>query len=111
MAYCGPRGIPLSVFLGRVVGPGDPVWLLSDRDAALAWAEREARICKRCGTDPEAWDEDPLAFHAHLQQCKGCQEQQRASESPDARNGRGIAAVVVPGPAGVCPRCQPLEDD
>lgn len=102
MSYCGPRGIELDAFLR---------WSPRSQAAALAWAAADARKCKRCGTDPDEWAADPLAFHAHLQQCKGCQEQQRATESPDARQGRGIAAVVVPGPAGACPRCQPLEDD
>lgn len=111
MAYCGPRGIPLSVFLGRVVGPADPAWLASDRDAVLSWTSYEGRRCKNCGTHPEEWAEDRYAFHAHLAQCKGCQHQQRLTESRDAREaGRGIYAVMAQGPAAECPQCKPDDD-
>jgi hypothetical protein len=43
--YCAPRGIPLSVFLGRVIYPGDPQWLPEDTEAALWW---QANVCS-CG--------------------------------------------------------------
>ena len=101
MAYCGPKGIPLSEFLR---------WDQSDQDAALEWAAYEARRCGNCGTHPDEWDEGgAAAFHAHLTQCKGCQEQQRAAEAPEAA-GRGVYAVVLAGPPATCPRCQPLDD-
>jgi hypothetical protein len=49
MQYCGPRGIPLSVFLGRVVGPGDPQWLPEDVAAALKWQSEQDLLCPGCG--------------------------------------------------------------
>lgn len=57
MAYCGPRGIPRSMFLS---------WPDDDQDAALAWAELDRVVCKRCGTEHADWDPklggDPEAF-------------------------------------------------
>lgn len=46
LGYCASRGIPLSVFLGRVVYPGDPAWLDRDADAVLWW---QANVCSGCG--------------------------------------------------------------
>jgi hypothetical protein len=47
MAYCGPRGIARSRFLS---------WPAEDQDAALAWAQLDRTVCKRCGTEPADWD-------------------------------------------------------
>ncbi|NUR28508.1 MAG: hypothetical protein HOV83_22160 [Catenulispora sp.] len=107
MAYCGPRGIPLSVFLGRAVGPSDPQWLPDDRDAALGWAEFEGRRCKNCGTHPEEWADDKYAYHAHLTECIGCRQQQRRAEQDDAKEGHGRYAAMASGSAADCPRCKP----
>lgn len=67
MAYCGPRGIPLSVFLS---------WDQADQDAALTWAAHEARRCPACHTHPDEWNEDTGgrrdAYHAELVICPGC---------------------------------------
>jgi hypothetical protein len=49
LAYCGPRGVPLSVFLGRVVYPGEPQWLEDDAVAALEWLADEHGRCGGCG--------------------------------------------------------------
>lgn len=102
MDYCGPRGIALDAFLQ---------WPQRSQDAALEWQAYEAARCRSCGTHPEDWVDNQQAHHAHLQQCKGCREQQRLIESPEARQGRGVTAVVAPGPASACPRCKPLDDD
>lgn len=48
LEYCAPRGIPLSVFLGRIVYPGDPQWLPRDVEAAMWWL---ASRCTSCGQD------------------------------------------------------------
>lgn len=110
MAYCGPRGIPLSVFLGRIVRPGvDPQWLPSDRDDALAWQAWDGQRCKSCGTHPDDWAEDKMAYHAHLHECRGCRQQQRLAQSDEARAaGDGVTAVLAHGSAADCPRCRPL---
>jgi len=49
LRYCAPRGIPLSVFLGRTVYPGEPQWLPDDVEAALEWQAEQARLCSGCG--------------------------------------------------------------
>lgn len=98
MDYCGPKGIELDAFLR---------WSRKSQDAALEWAAHEAARCRRCGTHP---DDEPGSFHAHLQQCKGCQAQERAGEDPIVRQERGVAAVIAPYPVTACPRCAPAPD-
>jgi hypothetical protein len=49
LLYCAPRGIPLSVFLGEVVYPGNPQWLPDDTAAALDWLAYERSRCDGCG--------------------------------------------------------------
>lgn len=110
MAYCGPRGIPYSVFMGRVVGVDGQQWLPSDREAALAWEAFESRRCKSCGTHPEEWSADKLAYHAHLMECRGCKQLHRLAGTDDAKAGEGRYAVMSGGSAEHCARCQPLFD-
>lgn len=111
MAYCGPRGIPHSVFLGRVARPGiDPEWLQSDRDDALAWQVHENQRCRGCGTHPEDWAEDKFAYHAHFQECVGCRQRDRLANSDDAQKKKaGWSAVLSHGPATACARCKPVD--
>ena len=108
MAYCGPRSIPHSVFLGRVVRPGvDPEWLQSDRDDALAWQAHENRRCRSCGTHPDEWADDDLAYHAHLDECRGCRQRERLAQSDRAQKaGEGVSAVMAHGPAAECTHCR-----
>lgn len=105
MAYCGPRGISLSRFLGR---EGGPEWLPEDRKAALDWQAYEARRCKSCGTHPD--DVKAGSFHAHAEQCKGCQSRDRVRESLKDEEQRGVYIVTLPIAAPDCPRCKPHDD-
>ena len=73
-----PRGIPHSVFLGRVVRPGvDPQWTDEDQDKALAFEQEKARCCSGCGTRPEEWDPerggDRFAYVGARRYCPGCE--------------------------------------
>jgi predicted Fe-S protein YdhL (DUF1289 family) len=43
------RAIPPSVFLGRVVAPGEPQWTDEDKLAALEWHARQKMLCPGCG--------------------------------------------------------------
>lgn len=52
MAYCGPRGIPYTRFLG-----GIDEWDDLSRAAALAWDEAERHRCNGCGQDRDDWYE------------------------------------------------------
>ena len=101
MAYCGPRGIPLSEFLR---------WDRKDQNAALTWQMHENRRCRSCGTHPDDWAEDKLAYHAHLAECPGCKQQQHRSKAdPEAREGDGRFVVMQGGPAADCLQCRPLD--
>lgn len=89
MAYCGPRGIPLSTFLG---------WPANDQDAALAWSGYESQRCSTCGTHPGEG-----ARHAHVDVCPGCVKRDAAAEG--AEKIRGAHVKLAPGSLATCPRC------
>lgn len=92
MAYCGPRGIPLSTFLA---------WPEDDQNAALMWQAYEARRCGSCGTHPDVWDPeaggDPMALAPEPYHCRGCErlEQLRDSDAVDP-HAKGIHLRLVP---------------
>lgn len=90
MAYCGPRGIPLTVFL---------TWETSDQDAALSWQSYEARRCSRCGHHP-----DEPARHPHVDVCPGCVAVERAHKSEDAQV-PGAHVRMAYGQTNACTRC------
>jgi hypothetical protein len=48
LEFCCTAGIPRSVFLGRVVGAGEPLWLAEDRQAALEWQSYQKSLCPGC---------------------------------------------------------------
>lgn len=99
MAYCGPRGIPLSVFLS---------WPEADQQAALGWQAHEGRRCGSCGTHPDDWDEDKHAYHPEAFQCAGCRDVERTKQAPEVVNGeRGLHIRLVPGTHKDCSRCNP----
>lgn len=105
MAYCGPRGIPLSQFLS---------WPEADQQAALGWQVNESRRCTACGTHPDEWDEksggDRNAYHAELSQCPGCVQLERLKEAPEVVKGqRGVQMRLARGTAKECVRCHPGE--
>lgn len=85
MAYCGPRGIPHSHFLG-----GPLVWTASDRDKALAWQRRENSRCPSCGTREDEWDRDEDAYHAVMLRCPGCEQRQRVEKAITDADGLGV---------------------
>ena len=90
MAYCGPRGIPLSRFLS---------WPQDDQDAALAWAGYESRRCRSCGHHP---DED--LNHVHVDVCPGCVA--RKPYEKDAADTPGAHARLARGHRADCTRCK-----
>lgn len=73
------------MFRGRIVGPGEPLWLDDDRATALAYRkwlrEDEATRCPRCRTRESDWIDpesgrplrDPL-WEAVIRECAGCAE-------------------------------------
>lgn len=82
MAYCAPRGIPHSHFLG---GPNR--WGPDDRDKALAWQLHELERCPSCGTRPAEWDParggDLHAYEAVTVHCRGCEVKAQGDEEFD----------------------------
>jgi len=76
LSYCAPRGIPLSVFFGRVVGLGDPQWTQLDTQAAVLWEIEQKSHCSGCGRPrnechvPE--DEAP-DYEVILTRCRACE--------------------------------------
>jgi hypothetical protein len=93
MAYCGPRGIPLSSFLA---------WDLHDQEAALAWQSHDAERCKTCGTHPAMWDAeqggDRNALVPEPYACRGCEqiEQLQQSEEVQGSDVKGLHIRLVP---------------
>lgn len=85
LGYCAPHGIPLSVFLGRVVYPGDPVWLERDAQAAVWWSQ----LCKDCGHHPDETfgpgqqDKWNAEMSGH---CDTCRALNRAAIAADGRD-------------------------
>lgn len=86
------------MFLGRVVQPGEPLWLEEDRSWAMALAELEADLCPNgCGQPlsestaagmDEAYDAKPI-------QCHACAARDRRMEG---RNGHGELVTVTKAP-------------
>jgi hypothetical protein len=69
MEYCGPQGIPHSVFLS---------WADSDQDKALAWIAHDRGKCPYCGTFPDEWigpdgmSLEPPPYGVSAVRCYGC---------------------------------------
>ena len=99
-APSGERGIQLEGEFLR--------WSRADQNHALAWQAYENRRCKSCGTHPDEWAEDKLAYHAHLSECQGCKHLQRLAATDEAKSGEGRSAVMAGGPAADCRRCRPM---
>jgi len=91
MAYCGPRGIPLSEFLG---------WEQGDQDAALTWQGYESRRCPGCGSHP-----DEPQRHYHVDVCATCVQLEKVRDSEDAKT-KGAHITSQPGTKGTCLRCR-----
>jgi hypothetical protein len=90
MAYCGPKGIPLSTFLS---------WHPDDQEAALVWQAHESRRCRSCGYHP---DDGPV--HTHVDVCPGCVANEQRSRSDDSKV-RGGQIKLATGTTDQCERC------
>jgi hypothetical protein len=76
MNYCGPKGIPLSTFLG---------WSIDDQVAALGWQAEQNLRCRSCGTAAWEWELDPDAYGIRESICKGCSLIAAATKSADEK--------------------------
>jgi len=79
--YCAPRGIPYTVFCGRVVGMGEPAWTDDDREAVFEWLHEQSQRCSSCGADlSEALaEENSFGYQAEALWCHGCRAMHRAA--------------------------------
>jgi hypothetical protein len=86
LAYCVPLGIPHSVFKS---------WDVDDQDKALAYRYDDALRCRSCGTRADDWDDDPDAFIADVEICKGCERIEEEHENDIAKR-RGAKVGLLP---------------
>jgi hypothetical protein len=82
--------VPHSVFTGRVVEPGEPLFLVEDTDGAVALAEEERATCPSCGL-PRVWCRDPanqFAFEPREQECFAAKRlaQHRSSQAWESKH-------------------------
>lgn len=83
-------GVPRSVLLGRVVGPGEPLWTREDTEAVLGYLREKAMLCPGCGTprdesmSPEAEDHyRSRAFRCHACTARAKEAKRFADASPE----------------------------
>jgi len=98
--------VPPSVFRGRVVAPGEPVWLDADRDEAVALLTVEADTCE-CGEPREqsmAMESDG-AYAAEVVVCHACAALSRAARKfgEDHPKQGGVMARITVRPKEVEP--------
>ncbi len=86
LAYVVPLGIAHSTFLA---------WDEDDQDKALAYMREKAKVCV-CGTRPEEWEENRLAYISHSSVCLGCRaiEEERHNVPSDER-GWGAKVYLI----------------
>lgn len=77
--YCGEHGIPRSVFLGRVVGPDEPLWLPADVESALRYQTEQDALCPGCRQPRRESFDTSHRYAAELHICQGCAPMQKAS--------------------------------
>jgi len=106
MNYVGPRGIPHSIFMGRVREPGEPEWLPEDRAKALEWLVFDQTRCSGCGRHHHEWQDDngkelrDLPFAPTPVYCATCHMLEDARvemlpSEPEAKRGWTIALERV----------------
>lgn len=79
LEFCCTAGIPRSVFLGRVVEAGEPLWLPEDRQAVLEWQAYQKSLCVGCKR-PRAESFDVAMddrYDVHALQCHACAARDR----------------------------------
>lgn len=79
MQYCGAHGIPRSVFLGRVVTPGEPEWLPEDAVAALRWQAEQDALCAGCHQPRSESFDRAARYNVKSHTCQGCAAREQAS--------------------------------
>ena len=96
--------MPPSVFRGRVVADGEPLWLDSDREEALALLALEASECPGCGEPREvsmALESDG-AYAAEVVKCHACAAMAQESRAyvRDNEHAAGVFTELTRRPGG-----------
>lgn len=69
------HGIPISVFFGRVIEPGDPLWLTADTEVAIGFEQWLSAVCPACGLHRLDWEsERDETWKGRIETCFGCVE-------------------------------------
>src|SRR5262245_59814936 len=94
LSYCAPRGIPHSIFTGRLVAPGEPQWLDEDVDLALEW-QAEQTISHHCGQplDESAGNAEGQ-YEIRTVRCWACYESEKAAAAFDGER-YGLTFVPI----------------
>jgi hypothetical protein len=91
-----PHGIPYSVFMGRVVGPGQPQWTDQDRRWALAYEQAMRDLCPSCGGRRSVLEENPDAYVGQLSRCDGCQTLHTEQQNIPEQAAHFMRAYIAP---------------
>jgi hypothetical protein len=95
-----PKGLPHSVFLGRVVGPADPMWTDADRDKALAYERAMADLCPSCRTRMSVWEQERLSdtppYVGQQRRCDGCQALRQEEDNVPQGQRAWVHAYLAP---------------
>lgn len=93
MDYCGPAGIPHSVFVG---------WDADDQDKALAWLTDQQSRCPQCGSRPEEWltadgekEVHPPPYEVESFVCWGCRHTDEYRKHLDEEGVRAGHHIVL----------------
>jgi hypothetical protein len=85
------------VFLGRVVGEGEPLWTRDDAQAVLEYLREKALLCPGCGL-PRDETMDPEAeghFTSRALRCHACAARERAAKKFAMQNDGGSLYYTV----------------
>jgi hypothetical protein len=100
LSYCAPHGVPLSVFLGRVVGLGDPQWHEEDAQAAVLWQIEQNVRCTGCGqprSECMGPEDDAPDYEVTITRCWACEARDAKSREfqEDGASSSGIYMSVA----------------
>jgi hypothetical protein len=87
VGWCSDHGLPHSHLLG---------WSFEDRAKLVAYLLESSARCQMCGTSPWEWEEDPHAYEAGLELCRGCMIKDTEAEDDTAPRIKGQRVVLVP---------------
>jgi len=85
------------------VGPGEPLWLDEDRQAALEWIAYDESLCPGCRTD-RSETMDPAAddsYETVALRCHKCAARERAGKkfaADESADTSGLYIAVLDGP-------------